>query len=200
MTQASIRTWFCLAVAVLGAAVADPLLEGASNAGWFGPGTFTDHSSLDVLPALLTGCVLAALCLAMRVRWALAGRALASHVGALMPAIFSLQIVTLYCMETAEQYAVWGHSLGGTVWLGAPVGVSLAVHALTCVAVTLIVARSIRSLAGAAVTVIRMIRALTTIPSTASGPPVKRNRFDAGSRQTSPALHSIGERAPPLPA
>jgi hypothetical protein len=44
-----------LCSAVLAAAIADPLVEFASNAGWFGPGNFTDRSNLDVGPVFALG-------------------------------------------------------------------------------------------------------------------------------------------------
>jgi len=46
---------FCLTAAVTAAAVIDPAVEWLANHGRFGPGAFTDHSNLDVLPALGVG-------------------------------------------------------------------------------------------------------------------------------------------------
>jgi len=201
LTRSSIRLWFCLAVAVLAAAVADPLVEAASNAGWFGPGTFTDRSSLDVLPALCIGCAFAIVCLVLRVRLLrLSNEALGSHPLTLLPAILATQLGVLFCMETAEQYVVWGHTFGGTIWLGGPVAVSLAVHAATCVAVTLIAARSIRSLATAAVRVIRLIEARAVRRPGGRSPLVARSYETVPSSRCSLAPRTVGERAPPLPA
>ena len=64
----AIRFWFCLAAAVIAAAIADPVVEFASNHGAFGAGNFTDHSSLDVVPALIAGLIAAALAVGLRVR------------------------------------------------------------------------------------------------------------------------------------
>ena len=47
----------------MAAAIADPLVEFASNAGWFGAGNFTDHSNLDVVPALFAGVALLRNCI-----------------------------------------------------------------------------------------------------------------------------------------
>src|SRR5579863_7532885 len=98
MTTA-IKIWFCAAVAMIAAAIADPLVESASNAGWFGPGNFTDHSTWDVVPAFLVGLFFVALYLWLRVRTALdahrdshdwpriASDALGPNVVRLVPAI-----------------------------------------------------------------------------------------------------------------
>jgi len=37
-------------------------------------------------------------------------------------------LATLFVMETLEQTAVYGHVLGGTLWLGAPILIALAMH------------------------------------------------------------------------
>jgi hypothetical protein len=211
LTHASIRLCFCLAVAVIAAAVADPLVEAASNAGWFGPGSFTDHSSADVLPALTLGCGFVTLYVALRVRSMLASsrantpravrisnEALGYSVLGLLPAIFALQIVVLFSMETAEQFAVWGHGLGGTIWLGGPVTVSLTAHAVVCVVVTLAVARAIRSLASVALRVIRLMRVLATLLPQKQSPKVGICQTAVVWSWTAFAPRSLGERAPPL--
>ena len=64
----SVRLWFSVAVAIIAAAVADPILESASNAGLFGHGSFTDHSNLDVLPALCIGLLAVAIHVTLRLR------------------------------------------------------------------------------------------------------------------------------------
>src|ERR1700694_3279642 len=66
MSSFTIRFWFCVAVALVALAIADPLTEWASNAGLFGPGNFTDHSNADVVPALFAGFAFFALHLVMR--------------------------------------------------------------------------------------------------------------------------------------
>ena len=58
MTRSSLRLWFCVGGAFIAAAIADPIVESAANPRWFGPGRLTDHSNLDVLPALLAGTFL----------------------------------------------------------------------------------------------------------------------------------------------
>ncbi len=205
-----IRFGFCTAIAVIAAAIADPLVESASNAGWFGPGLFTDHSNLDVAPVLLAGVLLLAAHFVLKARaalangngrdhdlWHQAGYALGSGVWRLLPAIFGLQMLTLYAMETAEQYAVWGHSLGPTIWLGGPLPVSLAVHAIICVAVAVTIARWVRALTATTLRFIRLIRALATFAPQPAGSVATRTRDAVNFRRPAPVLCRIGERAPP---
>jgi hypothetical protein len=210
VSPASIRLCFCLAAAVIAAAVADPLVEAASNAGWFGSGSFTDRSSIDVIPAFALGCGFVALYVVLRVRRVLAAchgnvhfalrfsnDTLGYRVFALLPVIFAFQLAVLYSMETAEQFAVWGHALGGAIWLGGPVAVSLAAHAVACIAVTFVVACAIGSLATAALHVINLVRALTTLLPKQPPARVQLRHHLAASTWTAFAPRSVGERAPP---
>jgi hypothetical protein len=187
-----------LAVAIIAAAVADPVVEFASNAGCFGPGSFTDRSNLDVLPALVAGISVLALYLCGAARAVLAGTALPRRLMSLVPTIFIFQIVALYVMETAEQFIVGGHTLGPAVWLGGPIVASLAIHAAFCTAVTFWIARSARQLT---VTTLRVIQLIKTTASFAAHvfEILRHPRSDAGRfRQLVPVLCRIGERAPPL--
>jgi hypothetical protein len=163
MDRARYRGLFCLAVAVSAASLTDPLVEGASNAGWFGAANFTDHSTIDVVPALLTAAVLAVLYVVLRAR-PLAAR----HPDAvarlraslrpcrsrplvrLVPAIFAVQLGVLYCMETVEQVVVAGHAQGGLIWLGAPAAIALALHFAACLVATFVLARALDALTRAA--------------------------------------------------
>ena len=143
----AIRTWFCLAAALVAASIADPLVEFASNRGVFGRGVWTDHSNQDVLPALCAGLLLAAVYVALRTLRLLKRRFVApAAAGSLLPYVFALQIALLFVMETLEQQVVTGHALGGTVWLGGPPPASLAAHAVACVAVTFLLGRLTRAL------------------------------------------------------
>jgi len=192
------RLPFCLAVAVIAAAVADPVVELASNAGWFGPGNFTDRSNLDVFPALVVGAAVLALYLIGRAAAILAGTALPRRLVSLMPAIFVLQIVALYVMETSEQIVIGGRVLGPTVWLGGPIFASLAIHAAFCLAVTFWIARSAR---GLAVTTLRVIALIKAIPAFARHriEILPSHRCEEGCfAQLVSVLCRIGERAPPL--
>jgi hypothetical protein len=209
LSRSSVQLCFCLSVAAIAAAIADPLVEWASNAGCFGPGNFTDHSSADVLPALMAGGLLLAFHLIGRVRRALrASRehdlprtsrdALNGTLLRLLPIIFALQIATLFCMETGEQLAVIGRSLGGTVWLGGPLWASLAVHAIACVAVAFVSAKIMAVFARSAARAVRMIFAVAVrakhgvVPIDLGPPAACLNAISVF------VLGSAGERAPPL--
>lgn len=204
MSRSSVRVFFCCAVAFVSAAVADPLVEGASNAGWFGRGAFTDHSTVDVVPALLAGVAFCVLYLVARVRGILrssrfSNEALGSDIAGLLVLAFAIQIALLYAMETSEQVLVWGHSLGGTVWLGGPVLVSLGAHAVTCAAIAFATIRSLTALATTAAGVIRLIRALATLTLQSASPIAIRRGSALLFGRSAVDLCSVGERAPPLP-
>jgi hypothetical protein len=200
MAKITVRWGFCAALAVISAALADPLAEFASNAGWFGRGSFTDHSNLDVVPALVAGVGLMTLYLIRKARLLVAGGAFPRGVAPMLPAILLLQVLALYGMETCEQLVVDGHVLGPAVWLGAPPLISLTIHAAICAAVSLWFGRSIRTLAATTLRVIRLIRAIATFAVRSSGVPARRV-FDARSfKELAPVLCSIGERAPPVAA
>jgi hypothetical protein len=188
---------FYFAIAVISAAIADPLVECASNAGWFGPGSFTDRSNLDVVPALLAGIALLALFMLRKARAVLTECEFPRGSTALLPSIFILQMLTLYVMETTEQLLTSGHLLGPTIWLGAPPPISLAAHATVCVAVTYAIVRSRRALAATTLRVVRLIAAIATFaPKPTSALAVRR--FNNGCfKPFSPVLCTVGERAPP---
>ena len=115
LTRSSFRLWFCVGVAFIAAAIADPIVEFAANARWFGPGRFTDHSNLDVLPALLAGTLLLFLYIGLRVRSEIAGpqwprtlirgcdEAFGSAFVGLVPLAYCLQILVLYVWRVASK-------------------------------------------------------------------------------------------------
>ena len=189
---------FCLAIAVISAAFADPVLEFASNAGWFGPGSFTDRSNVDVVPALLAGVALLALFMVRKANAVLVGGVLSRGCIALLPSIFVLQMVTLYVMETAEQFLVFRHAFGPTIWLGAPPAISLAVHATVCLAVTFAIVRSRQTLAATTLRVVRLIVAIATFAPQIAGPIAVRRFNHVCFKEFLPVLCTIGERAPPV--
>jgi hypothetical protein len=188
------------AIAVVAAALADPIVEFASNSGWFGSGSFTDHSNVDILPALLVGVSLLAFYMVRRARAVLAGEVLQRGVALSLPAIFALQLVALYVMETAEQLVVWRHVLSRTAWLGGPLPMSLTIHAILCIAVALTIARSKRALAATTLRVMRILAAIAVFSARATRP-ILPARFDSiCSKELLQLLCSIGERAPPTVA
>jgi hypothetical protein len=213
LVRTSVRVWFCLAVAVIAAAIADPIVEFASNTGLFGRGSWTDHSNLDVLPALIVGLAALAFFVVLKAHAAYAhgnGRAqgflrasdrmLARALPRLLLPAFALQLLVLYLMETAEQVAVWGHTLGPTVWLGGPLFFSLAMHAALCVGIAFAISRCVRTLATTTLRVIRLILALATFAAQAPSPRRRRLAHAIAFSIAAPVFCRIGERAPPLSA
>jgi hypothetical protein len=177
-----VRAWFCLAVAAIAASIADPIVEGASNSGWFGPGKFTDHSTWDVIPTLVVGLVFVLWHSYLRIRQALDGpdqkmRGFGSLnltvAIKLLPIIFVLQLGILYGMESLEQKIVWGHVLGGTIWLGGPVLISASVHALASAGVALVAAVCIRAFADGAVRLAHLVETFARL-----APDRSRSVFD----------------------
>lgn len=198
MTNLRQQLGFCAAIAVIAAAVADPIVEFCSNAGLLGTGRYTDHSNLDVAPALVAGFGLLALYLVRRAPAILAGRAPSCCVARSLPAILVLQLAALFLMETAEQILVCGHPLGSTIWLGAPLPIALAIHALVAFGIVSTVVRSKRALAATTLRVIRSIRAIATLDAAPRQPSVARRPQCGALKEVMAALRAIGERAPPL--
>ncbi len=205
----AIRSWFCIAAAVIASAIADPIVESASNHGLFGRGNFTDHSSLDIVPALVVGIIFALLAVALRVRNALTGapdggllvasdRALRAGSMQLIPLAFVLQIAALYSMETIEQAVVYGHVLGGMLWLGGPAIFSISAHALACVAVVCTLSRAISACARATLGVIGILRAFAGRRVHGSAASAARRKERAVREILHCAFCRLGERAPPL--
>jgi hypothetical protein len=193
------RLGFCLAVAVIAAAIADPIVEYASNAGCFGAGNFTDHSTLDVVPALLAGVALFGFYLVRKARALVADRG-SERLSGLLPTALALQMLVLYVMETSEQLVVWHHTLGPTVWLGAPAPISIALHALVCVGVVLAVRRSRRVLAATTLRVIALIQAIATLPVKLEKPLPAHRAAPLQIKVLLPVLSAVGVRAPPVTA
>jgi hypothetical protein len=201
MSHASIRFWFCIAVAVIAAAIADPLVEAASNAGWFGPGNFTDHSNLDVLPALVLGVAFVIFHFALRVKRELmrtSDAALGTKMRCLLPAAFAIQLGVVFSMETLEQIVVVGHPLGGTLWLGGPIWFSLTAHAIACIAFAFALARVVRVCARTTARVIRQIRELAIRALQGPSPILRRRCETFLIALAAPVVCRIGNRAPPI--
>jgi hypothetical protein len=195
------RVLFCAAVAVMAAAFADPLVELASNVGLFGPVSFTDHSNADVLPSLAVGVLLICLLAAFRATGLLnRARFAISHRASqrLLPATFAIQLATLFSMETIEQYVTTGHFLGGLIWLGGPIVISLAVHALFCIAATYSVSRAIQTVAHAVVRIVRILRGFTLLPACRNAPQFGRSHEFVLAHDLIAIPCRIGKRAPPV--
>jgi hypothetical protein len=189
--------------------LADFVMEALANRGTFGHATFTDGSHAVNGPVAVLGALFLLRFLYLRVRRALRGgsgvpagpgpgpRSLpAAAVASRIAAIFVLQIGLLWVMETCEQYAVFGHGFGGTIWLGGPTVLSLALHAAVCVATVFSARTLLRALEPRAV---RLLRALLTLLAIAGDE--SRIRFSPGLAAVVVrpyfVLCRIGERAPP---
>lgn len=169
--QTSIYSAFVCTVALFAAVLGDLVVESVSNAQILWRGNYTDRSSLDLLPVFLlavTALVLTngLLLLAQARESGLSTRSLilstsralrGSEIARLLPAIFAAQLFVLFCMETTEQVVVYGHALGGTLWLGGPVAISLSVHALFGVAAAFGLAKTVSALAEAITRIVTCI-------------------------------------------
>jgi len=196
---------------MVAASIADPLVEYASNKGWFGPGTFTDYSNWNVAPALTLGLIFVALHLFLRVCKALAGvhlspdwprvaiDALGPNIIRLVPIIFAAQLVALYAIETAEQRVIYGHLLGSTIWLGGPILVSLGTHAVMCVLVTLVTSLVLRAFSYAAIRFVQAVQVIARLAAVAAPTVFLGDPSFAAHHDSNHALGRIGERAPPIP-
>ena len=192
---------FCATVAVLAAALADPCLEFASNAGWFGSGRFTDRSMADVAPTLLFGALfLVAQLFGIFRRASISLRfdePLRRPLARILPSIFSLQLALLFLIESIEQRVVYGHFLGGALWLGAPILIALAVHALFTVGTALLVAVTLREFARRApalATAVRLRRERNAPLAVA----IRRSFAVVSAPLPKYTVGSLGKRAPPI--
>jgi hypothetical protein len=186
-----------ICAALLAAAIADPLVEFASNSGWLGPGNFTDRSNLDVGPVFALALATLVLYLVRQARTLAAHNSPPRPLTRFVPAIFAVQLLTLFGMESTEQLITHGHLLGPQIWLGGPPPFSLAVHAVVCLAVSAWMARSARRLAETTLRVLRLFEAIArlavSLPSAVTPQPDARRCFN----DLAPILCRIGERAPP---
>lgn len=176
-------------------------MECASNRGVFGPGVFTDNSNLDVVPALAIGCAFVLALALLRVRAVLlrvAGAAITEKQALrLLPCTFIAQVLALFAMETIEQNIVYGHTLGGTIWLGGPTAISLLAHAIACVAVSVIGARVLRSMASTVLRIVRIFKAFELVAAQPA-PLTLTSRSATLFALPIPIRNRLGERAPPL--
>jgi len=209
MNDRRLRGLFALTAAAAAATVTDPVVETASNAGCFGPGSFTDHSTADVVPVLAVASLAALTYVYLRARPATSvateasatcssARAVAQPCLPLLPWIFASQLAVLFAMETCEQIAVTGHPLGGTVWLGAPVAIALTVHAVACVLSAFALARILPGLTRAAVALALLVRrSRGRLAVEARGTRVSASDAPA-TPPADPMAARLGKRAPPL--
>jgi hypothetical protein len=190
--------------------VADPIVEGLSNAGFFGPGRFTDHSTSDVAPALGVGLAFASLYVRVLIRralsrpgrpreWMRASNAALKSTGLvrMFPATFVLQIAALFAMESVEQLLVAGHLMGGTVWLGGPVALSLGFHAIVGLVVAAVFMRVLHQVAETIAEAITLLRRLVLAWSALTPAAPIAVLGDLIRRCDEPALARLPSRGPP---
>lgn len=206
------RLPFLIAVALVAAALGDALVESVSNTGIFGPSYF-DNNHLSVVPALLAGFVLTLEAIGLRCfevyrrartrrDWLIdAATCIAARSTAWdVPWVFVMQIAALFVMESTEQLVFGGKLLGGTVWLGGPILVSLAIHALIGAVCTFLLGWSMRAISETVASLVVTAIAFITLAlaRTVAGAILARRDELAFPRAQSPHAHQIGERAPPL--
>jgi len=206
-----IRAVFICAVAFLAATLGDALVESISNAQVLWRGNYTDRSSLDLLPmsaAALTA-IMATLTLVLseylrrtggspRELWSSAARVLVPcDIPSLLPAIFALQIPTLFAMETVEQIVVYGQPLGGTLWLGGPILAALVLHALIAATCAFLVARGLTALAQTLLRAVAFVLSWFIERQETRPTLVPRSQPIRRAEQTFCRTHT-GERGPPL--
>jgi hypothetical protein len=207
------KVLFAMVAAVAAAAIVDPVVEGLSNVGLFGSGTYTDGSNADVIVVLTIAGLIAAIFVALMVQRMLRGTAAPSRwlrvsstqlgsagIAGLLPAIFVLQLGVLYAMETLEQTLVVGHAFGGTVWMGAPVLASLLLHGVGCIIVSFGLARLLQVLARRIVEVVRFALRCWLLQRNVG--PLRKPRAApiVISRLLEPLIERLLGRAPPLPS
>ncbi len=200
MTLPLARLPFLAAVALLAAAIGDPLVETIANTGVFGSG-YADNDHSSVLPTLIVGAILALLVFGARA-WALALARRVSERSPLgdLPYVVVLQFLALFLMESTEQFFAGGHLLGGSAWLGGPIWFSLCTHIIIGVASTLLIARGMRAIVHRAAALVSIALDLI-LCARRRGCDVlfaKRRRQSTRCYAQRIDVRRLGERAPPL--
>ncbi len=206
------RLPFLAAVALIAAAIGDPLVETIANAGVFGPG-YADNIHSSVVPALIAGLSLALLLLGWQCRRFvrccgetherpidLARRFLARSSIHDIPHAFVLQLVALFVMESSEQIFCEGGLLGGIAWLGGPVWFSLLAHAAIGAICTVLITRGMRAIVRRAATLVEIVfeRVLCALGRESATSFARRDDNATLSHMQVLHVHQCGERAPPL--
>jgi hypothetical protein len=206
------RLSLVLMVALAAAALGDTIVEWSANAGLFGAG-YSDSDQRSVVPALVCAGVIGLQLVIARVVAMLRGKTPASARDVVLatasrlsrrsllrdlPAICFVQLAGVYAMESAEAALRVGTVASGLGWLGGPVIVALAFHAVVCVLCILGVGALLRALVGmCASIVLRVLAVAYDIEPSAPGVvslrarPLPRAAACASVRQR-------GKRAPPF--
>jgi hypothetical protein len=199
----SIRTGFALAVAFMAATLGDAVVEGLSNAGFLWRGHYTDNSSADLVPMCAISVAAFAIALTFIVLAQMRrARSRALPVGIvtqLLPAIFVLQMLSLLAMETIEQVVVFGHPLGGALWLGGPIIASLLTHGIMTIVIAFAVASGLTRLAEQVVRVARRLY-LCLLPARKRLPAAALKAHPLSSAEQLLRSAQLAQRGPPAPA
>ncbi len=205
------RVSFVMAIALVAAAIADPLVETIANTGVLGGG-YSDNDHTSVVPTLIFGSALLLLAIGARClglvrrasvyrRWVVG---IARQLGARpaladLPYVVLLQFVALFAMESCEQLLFNGRLSGGTAWLGGPIWFSVGTHVLIGLICVILAARAMR-------TIVRRCAALVSIVldfilcalgiGDASLFARRRHQATCGHAQRLD-VRQLGERAPP---
>jgi hypothetical protein len=202
-----------LAVALIAAALADPVVESISNTGVLG-GHFADDNHTGVIPTLLGGLLFVLEIAAMRCvnilrrspkgsrEWFVdVARGISTGSGVRdLPFAFGLQLAALFLLESSEQLLVGGKLLGGTAWLGGPIVFSLLTHALIGAGCFLTLRRALRALVTAFASLVGIALDFILLVRSLAEPGALARRCDAppSRRAQAPHVRQIGGRAPPL--
>jgi len=114
--------------------------------------------------------------------------------------VYGLQIPLLLSMEALEQIQRFGHPIGAVASLGGPPLISLAIHALFALVVTIAVFRSIRAIVDISTAIARfaapLVRRLVVTTETACHP-AWATRVAERSTRPAPLALRIANRPPP---
>ncbi len=206
------RLPFLATVALIAAALGDPLVETISNTGIFGRGYYdNDHAS--VVPTLVVGSVLAIVMIVRRTlallraapesgQWPIE---MARYISARspiqdLPYVLVIQFIALFGMESAEQILLGGKLLGGLVWLGGPLWFSLFVHVAIGTVCTVAIARAMRAIVTHCATLVvsALEYKLDAFSRENAALFIRRDGESARFRIQVLHVHQLGERAPPL--
>jgi hypothetical protein len=206
------RLWLVVTVALAAAALGDTIVEWSANAGVFGAG-YSDGDQRSVVPTLVCAGVLGLQLVVGRILAMLRGETPASARDVLLaaasrlsrrsllsdvPAIGALQLAGVYAMESAESALRGGAVASGVGWLGAPVIVALALHAVVCVLCVLAVGALLRALVRISASLV--LRALAVAYDVKPLIPAFWSRRERAlpPRTACASLRQRGERAPPF--
>ncbi|HEY7994482.1 MAG TPA: hypothetical protein VID24_09735 [Candidatus Eremiobacteraceae bacterium] len=114
--------------------------------------------------------------------------------------VYGLQIPLLLALEALEQIQQFGHPIGVGASLGGPPLVSLSIHALCALAVTIAVFRGIRTIVDVSTAIARVMVPLVrriVITTGTTSLPARTSRVAQRSARPGPLALHIANRPPP---